>query len=255
MVIQTNQRGQLAECIVGQLYPNLVGKDKTDLINVYYAHSVTVMDTNTGKKKSLPPSGYIQLFFKNFWKSIRDKGGKAIGKATADALLIEDDFTAFEHNADETEEYRRWLQNHTAPPQKVFDYLRKTFPVRRQIILKCRGDLDFDEFFEKWPRMLDTTGAIQQDFQLCYPLVSDNLSSKWNEAAEKIAAFTLCKKKSLLQFGVVDRGNSNTIAAYFMLPALFRSKVKKITTVDSAKAFFEVINPLADIDKLAATSE
>ncbi|CAG7734771.1 unnamed protein product, partial [Allacma fusca] len=27
------------------------------------------------------------------------------------------------------------------------------------------------------------------------------------------------------------------------------------TTVDSAKAFIEVINPLADIDKLAATSE
>ncbi|CAG7820395.1 unnamed protein product [Allacma fusca] len=100
--------------------------------------------------------------------------------------------------------------------------------------------------------MLDTSGAIQQDFQLCYPLVSDNLSSKWTEAAEKIAAFTLCKKKSLRQFGIVDGENSNTIAAYFMLPALFRSKVKNVTTVDSAKAFIE---PLANIEQLSATSE
>ncbi|CAG7815562.1 unnamed protein product, partial [Allacma fusca] len=84
-------------CIVGQLYHNLVGKDKTNLINASYAHSVTVMDTNTGKKKSKKMSSRTSM------KSIRDKGGKTIGKATEDAPLIEDDFTAFEHNANETE--------------------------------------------------------------------------------------------------------------------------------------------------------
>ncbi|CAG7784733.1 unnamed protein product, partial [Allacma fusca] len=53
----TDQREQLAECIVSQLYPTLAGKDRSDLKNSYYFPSTVVTDSNTGKKKSLSPTG------------------------------------------------------------------------------------------------------------------------------------------------------------------------------------------------------
>ncbi|CAG7820012.1 unnamed protein product, partial [Allacma fusca] len=61
------------------------------------------------------------------------------------------------------EEMRRRLCNHIAPPQNIFDYLTKTLSVRRKDILKCRADLDFEQFLSKWPRLLDATEAVKKE--------------------------------------------------------------------------------------------
>ncbi|CAG7721865.1 unnamed protein product, partial [Allacma fusca] len=165
----TDQRNQLAECIVSQLYPTLVGKERTDLKNAYFSHSkmISLLKFKTRMK----------------WKN------RGVGCRTTTPHLL-----------------------------------------------------------------LDTNGAIQQDFQMSYPLVSDSLSSKWSQAAEKIVQFFSSKKKSLLTFGIADGGHSNDIVAFFMLSALFRPKIKKITSLDGAKAFIEVINPLVDLDDFATTT-
>ncbi|CAG7815631.1 unnamed protein product [Allacma fusca] len=103
--------------------------------------------------------------------------------------------------------------------------------------------------------MLDTDGAIQQDFQLCYPLVSDNLSSKWSEVCIKIVSHFTAMKKTLHQFGISDGDYIGDEIGFFMLPALLRTKLRKVTVVDSARSFIEVVNPLLDIDQLATASD
>ncbi|CAG7786332.1 unnamed protein product, partial [Allacma fusca] len=154
----TDQREQLAECIVSQLYPTLTGKENLELKNSYYDPSTTVTDVNTGKKRSLSPTGYIQYFFKNFWTTIRKNVGTTC-ESLPDAILDEalDDFEA--SSIEEGQEMQRWLCNHSAPPQKVFDYLTKTFSLRRKDILKCRANLEFEAFLKQWPRLMDTPGA------------------------------------------------------------------------------------------------
>ncbi|CAG7822542.1 unnamed protein product [Allacma fusca] len=51
-----------------------------------------------------------------------------------------------------------------------------------------------------------------------------------------------------------SRHSSSTVAL-FMSPSLFRPKVKNKTSLDSAKAFSEVINSVFDIDLFATTFE
>ncbi|CAG7824164.1 unnamed protein product, partial [Allacma fusca] len=106
------------------------------------------------------------------------------------------------------------------------------------------------KFLEKWPRLLDTPGAIQQDFHMCYPLVSDNLTTKWEYIAPKLSDYFKSVKKSLIPFGISSDAMSSG-AAFFMLAVLNRPKAKKVTQVDSVKAFIQVINPLDDIDEFA----
>ncbi|CAG7786575.1 unnamed protein product [Allacma fusca] len=77
------------------------------------------------------------------------------------------------------------------------------------------------------------------DFQLCYPLVSDYLSSKWGGACGRIVSYFESKRKSLLPFGIVQEGQSCSTVAFFMLSAILRSKVKQMTQVDSAKSFID----------------
>ncbi|CAG7731641.1 unnamed protein product, partial [Allacma fusca] len=199
----TDQRQQLAHCIVSQLYPSLKGKEKQEL----------------QPSESIP-----------------------------DSILVDDfeDFTG--SSADEMEDFQKWLIHHSAPPQKVFDLLVKTYPIRRKDLLKCRIDMDFTKFLEKWPRLLDTPGAIQQDFHMCYPLVSDNLTTKWEYIAPKMSDYFKSVQKSLIPFGISSDA-MNSGAAFFMLAVLNRPKAKKVTQVDSVKAFIEVINPLDDIDE------
>ncbi|CAG7823369.1 unnamed protein product [Allacma fusca] len=71
----------------------MTGKENLELKNSYYAPSTTVTDVDTGKKRSLSPTGYIQYFFKNFWTTIRKNLGTTSG-SLQDVILDEalDDF-------------------------------------------------------------------------------------------------------------------------------------------------------------------
>ncbi|CAG7831359.1 unnamed protein product, partial [Allacma fusca] len=46
----TDLRAQLAESIVGQLYPTLSGNERAEMKNAFYSPSTTIVDSNTGKK-------------------------------------------------------------------------------------------------------------------------------------------------------------------------------------------------------------
>ncbi|CAG7718309.1 unnamed protein product [Allacma fusca] len=198
----TDQRNQLAECIVSQLYP-----------------------TFTGQK----------------WKELKEVDP------------ITDDLVAEVQNNPEAMDMKNWLLHHASPPQKVFDFMLKTFALRRAELLKCKKDLDYESFFLQWPRMLDAPGAIEHDFGQMHPLIADNLSSKWNSTALKIAQYFASMKKSLQPFGIVNYSGGNDLtAAFFMLPILLRSKVKKMTQSDSLKSFLRVIQPFEDVDTVVA---
>ncbi|CAG7823828.1 unnamed protein product [Allacma fusca] len=69
---------------------------------------------------------------------------------------------------------------------------------------------------------MDTPGAIQQDFQLCYPLVADNLTSKWTDIAPKILEYFKSTKKTLVNFGILGEEHDVLTLAFFMLAALHR---------------------------------
>ncbi|CAG7826535.1 unnamed protein product, partial [Allacma fusca] len=88
-VPSTDQRNQLAECIVSQLYPTFSGKEWKELKDSYYTQSSTIVHPVTGKKTSLSPSGYIQYHFKNFWSSIRQNNGSVKMKSTGDPIAEE----------------------------------------------------------------------------------------------------------------------------------------------------------------------
>ncbi|CAG7733082.1 unnamed protein product, partial [Allacma fusca] len=137
----TDQRNQLAECIVSQLYPTFTGKEWKELKDSYFSPSTTVYDPKRGTKRSLSPTGHIQYHFKNFWSSLRQGNGSFKLKSLKDPIAEED----FENNEPDTDSIsmKNWLVNHAAPPQKVFEYMVKTFKYRRMELLKCKHDSDY----------------------------------------------------------------------------------------------------------------
>ncbi|CAG7826042.1 unnamed protein product, partial [Allacma fusca] len=90
----TDQRQQLAHCIVSQLYLSLKGKEKQELQHSFYGPSTMVIASTTGKKISLSPTGYIQIFFKNYWKATKANDSKP-SESIPDSILADDfeDFT------------------------------------------------------------------------------------------------------------------------------------------------------------------
>ncbi|CAG7725414.1 unnamed protein product, partial [Allacma fusca] len=80
----TDQRDQLAGCIVTQLYSTFTGKEYKQLKESYFSPSTTVLDPQTGKKKSTSPTGHIQYHFKIFWSSIRQSNGSLKLECNAD---------------------------------------------------------------------------------------------------------------------------------------------------------------------------
>ncbi|CAG7728685.1 unnamed protein product [Allacma fusca] len=139
------------------------------------------------------------------------------------------------------------------PLLKKSDFLLKTFTIRRKELLKCKRDSEYTSFFLEWPRMLDTPGAIEHDFSQTYPLVAHNLSSKWETLTNKIVTYFSAMKKSVISFGIRDNIDGKYhIAAFFMMAILLRSRSKRMTQADSVKSFVRVINPLEDVDDVAA---
>ncbi|CAG7665062.1 unnamed protein product [Allacma fusca] len=130
----------------------------------YFSPSTTVLDPQTGKKKSTSPTGHIQYHLKNFWSSIRLSNGSLKLECNADPIVEQSCETA-EPNS-EAMDMKNWLMNHAAPPQKVFEFLLKTFTIRRNEMLKCKRESEYTSFCLEWPRMLDTPGAIEHDFSL-----------------------------------------------------------------------------------------
>ncbi|CAG7818066.1 unnamed protein product [Allacma fusca] len=234
----TDQRDQLAMCIVSQLYPTFTGKQYKDLKESFYSPSTTILDKVTGKKRSISPTGHIQYHFKNFWSFIRQTNGSAKLTQNADPI-VEENFENVELKSD-VMDMKNWLLNHVAPPQKVCDYMLKTFTLRRMEILKCKSKNDYGAFLLEWPRLVDTPGTLEHDFSQSYPLVADNLSSRWETVSAKIVEYFGSMKKTLLPFGIRQYS------------VLLRSKVKKITQADSVKTFIRVIPVLEDIDLIAS---
>ncbi|CAG7820297.1 unnamed protein product, partial [Allacma fusca] len=148
---------------------------------------------------------------------------------------------------------KNWLYNHASPPQKVFEYMFKTFAVRRKELLKCKLAGDYTKFLIEWPRLLDTPGVIENDFSQSYPLVSDNLSSKWESVAIKVCMYFASIKKSLSSFGITGYSEDKcATAAFFMLAVILRTRIRKMTQMDSLKSFVQVINTFEDVDSFAA---
>ncbi|CAG7732158.1 unnamed protein product [Allacma fusca] len=159
----------------------------------------------TPGKTSIVPYGIHSIFFKNFWTTIR-KHLETTSGSLPDVILDEalDDFEA--SSIEEGQEIKE--------------------------ILKCRANLESEAFLKQWPRLLDTPGAIQQDFQLSYHLFADNRSSKWTEIAPNILEYF----KSM-NFGTLGEEHDVLTLAFF---ALHLPKAKNVTQGDSVKSFLDV---------------
>ncbi|OXA39835.1 hypothetical protein Fcan01_25333 [Folsomia candida] len=111
----TDQRRQLADCIVEQFFPYMTEDERLNLKDAFFTPSCTFQNSR-GKRTSKRPSGFIQSYFVNFWQA-----NKPIPKICNEKLemAIEDD----ELSQEEFLSIQEWLKANRGPPAKIFENL------------------------------------------------------------------------------------------------------------------------------------
>ncbi|OXA45446.1 uncharacterized protein LOC110856920 isoform X2 [Folsomia candida] len=228
----TDQRRQLADCIVEQLFPYMTEDERLNLKDAFFTPSCTFQNSS-GKRTSKRPSGFIQSYFVNFWQA-----NKPIPKICNEKLemAIEDD----ELSQEEFLSIQEWLKANRGPPAKIFEKLNQSFK-KRSKIFRINKD-SFENIVLAWPRLFDIDGAIQNDFDQIYPLASDNLFFKWKDTASKLLIYSKSIKKcaTTLTIGEKAAEENPSIAALFLLAYLIRPKSKKTSLLGSVESFIMV---------------
>ncbi|XP_072162856.1 uncharacterized protein [Diadema setosum] len=90
-----------------------------------------------------------------------------------------------ELSSEELEAKVQWLQEHTEPRETVHALMRATAGSRLRWRTR-NPSAPITELLDRYPRLLDSQGIIDQDFRLLFPSHADKLSSTWTDTLVNI---------------------------------------------------------------------
>nr|XP_054775350.1 uncharacterized protein LOC129283671 [Lytechinus pictus] len=82
----------------------------------------------------------------------------------------------------------KWLKHHTEPKQQVKTWMQETCTARASFIRENKG-LPAKDLLERFPRLIDSDGMVDQDFRILFPKSADALFVKWPKYIDLILKY------------------------------------------------------------------